>query len=183
MSAIYSDIKCIFQNIRENLIFSVEKRLKNLEAGKIACILNDDYESNLLCSIVSIYNKKRGISSLRTFYTANNYSGVSLSYLVSHYLETNHVEFLTSNSELAKCVENMRAIFGEQDADTISDVIPYYFAAKHIYDNKLDIKYLFCSVGADELVGKGFELRDVLECDLHCKLAIESLTVKKMAGI
>ncbi|MCI9127994.1 MAG: asparagine synthase B [Eubacterium sp.] len=147
-AVIRDDLETICNNIREKLIFGVEKRL--VADAKVGFLLSGGLDSSLVCAIAA----KKSKEPIKTFAIGMNEDAIDLKYAkqVAEYIGSTHIEIIITKDDVISALEHVIYILGTFDITTIRASIGMYLICKAIHETT-DIRVLLTGEISDELFG------------------------------
>lgn len=136
------------KKIREYLIKAVEKRLDS--DAPLGFLLSGGLDSSLVCAIATKILKR----PITTFAVGITDRPIDTKYaqIVSHFLKTNHHEYLFTKEEAIKALPELIYHLETWDITTIRAALGMYLICKYVKE-KTDIKVLLTGEVSDELFG------------------------------
>lgn len=130
-AVIRDDLETICNNIREKLIFGVEKRL--VADAKVGFLLSGGLDSSLVCAIAA----KKSKEPIKTFAIGMNEDAIDLKYAkqVAEYIGSTHIEIIITKDDVISALEHVIYILGTFDITTIRASIGMYLICKKVFDN------------------------------------------------
>ena len=147
----------IYENIKDKLISSVEKRLQ--ADAPIGYLLSGGLDSSLVCSI----GQRLSSTPIKTFAVGMDTDPIDLKYAkqVSEFLGTDHTEVIITKDDVLNSLEEVIYHLETFDITTIRASIGMYLLCKYIHENT-DIKVILTGEVSDELFG--YKYTDFAPC-------------------
>ena len=142
------DLETVCRNIKEKLIYGVEKRL--IADAKVGFLLSGGLDSSLVCAIAA----KKSSVPIRTFAIGMSEDAIDLKYAkeVADYIGSDHKEIIIRKEDILKSLETVISVLGTFDITTIRASMGMYLICKAIHETT-DIRVLLTGEISDELFG------------------------------
>ena len=142
------DLETVCRNIKEKLIYGVEKRL--IADAKVGFLLSGGLDSSLVCAIAA----KKSSVPIRTFAIGMSEDAIDLKYAkeVADYIGSDHKEIIIRKEDILKSLETVISVLGTYDITTIRASMGMYLICKAIHETT-DIRVLLTGEISDELFG------------------------------
>ena len=142
------DLSEICTNIREKLVYGIEKRL--VSDAKVGFLLSGGLDSSLVCAVAA----KKSDKPIKTFAIGMSEDAIDLKYAkqVADYIGSDHTEVIINKDIVIENLEKVISILGTYDITTIRASMGMYLVCKAIHE-QTDIRVLLTGEISDELFG------------------------------
>ena len=144
----YDSLETACENIREKLIYGVEKRL--VADAKVGFLLSGGLDSSLVCAIAA----KKSKHPIKTFAIGMTKDAIDLKYAkqVADFIGAEHTEVYMTPDDVISNLETVIELLGTYDITTIRASMGMYLVCKAIHE-QTDIRVLLTGEISDELFG------------------------------